>query len=207
MFVLGITGGIGCGKSTVAGFCREAGLPVIDADVLSRDVTATDGAALPELIDLFGPNIVREDGALNRDKMASLVFRDKRSLDQLSEVVHKHVIQAMRQSVAALKEAGERAVVLDVPIPVQEGFLDLCDQVWVVWASDDVRIERLRQRGMSEAEARRRMAMQMSREAYIKIADFVITNDDTLDALKRETADLLNQELKERGVKIKPLTF
>ena len=148
MFVLGITGGIGCGKSTVAGFCQEAGLPVIDADALSHQVTAAGGSALPELVELFGSGIMDEEGALNREKMARLVFRDKRSLDLLSEVVHKHVIRSMREQVETLRESKQRAVVLDVPIPVKDGFLDLCDQGWVVWSSDEVRLDRLKRRGM-----------------------------------------------------------
>ncbi len=207
MFVLGITGGIGCGQSTVAGFCQEAGLPVIDADALSHQVTAAGGSALPELVELFGSGIMDEEGALNREKMARLVFRDKRSLDLLSEVVHKHVIRSMREQVETLRESKQRAVVLDVPIPVKDGFLDLCDQVWVVWSSDEVRLDRLKRRGMEAEEVQRRMAMQMSRETYFKIADHIIENDGTLQELKRATEELLIQELKERGVKIKPFDW
>ena len=207
MFVLGITGGIGCGKSTVAGFCQEAGLPVIDAGVLSHQVTAAGGSALPELVELFGSGIMDEEGALNREKMARLVFRDKRSLDLLSEVVHKHAIRSMREQVETLRESKQRAVVLDVPIPVKDGFLDLCDQVWVAWSSDEVRLDRLKCRGMEAEEVQRRMAMQMSRATYFKIADHIIENDGTLQELKRATEELLIQELKERGVKIKPFDW
>ncbi len=203
MFVLGITGGIGCGKSTVAAICRDAGLPVIDADELSRQETAAGGAALTELRDLFGPSVLDEQGALNRQRMARLVFSDRNKLDQLSAVIHRHVLDTMRAEVEKLREKKQRAVVLDVPIPVKHGFLDLCDQVWVVWSSDEVRIARLNRRGMGEEEARRRMAMQMSRDEYIALADHVIENDSSLDALRASVEALLIQELKERGVRIR----
>ena len=202
MFVLGITGGIGSGKSTVAAICREAGLPVIDADELSRQVTASGGAAIPELIELFGSGIVDEKGALDRQKMAKIVFRNRKALDQLSAVVHRHVLDAIREQVDKLASGRQRAVVLDVPIPVKHGFLDLCSQVWVVWADDAIRRERLSRRGMDAEEATRRMSMQMSRDDYVAIADQVIENDGTLDDLKDKVRELLVQELKERGIKI-----
>jgi dephospho-CoA kinase len=203
MFVLGITGGIGCGKSTVAAICRDAGLPVIDADELSRQVTAAGGAAIAELKELFGHSVVDENGALNRQRMARIVFGNKKTLDQLSTIVHRHVLEAMRSEVDKLKDKKQRAVVLDVPIPVKHGFLDLCDQVWVVWASEAVRIARLSRRNMGEEEARRRMAMQMSRDEYIALADHVIENDGTLDELRQAVETLLVDELKERGIRIK----
>ncbi len=205
MFVVGITGGIGCGKSTVASFCRQAGLPVIDADHLSHEVTATGGAAIPDLVDLFGRAALNKDGSLNRKAMAERVFQDRRLLDALSETVHRHVIAAIQAALEAHEAAGSRGVVLDVPIPVEEGFIDLCDQVWVVWASDENRLARLRARGMDPAEAKRRMAMQMGREAYVRLADHVLENDGSLEALKQATNRLLQEELKERGVKLKPL--
>lgn len=202
MFVLGITGGIGCGKSTVAAICKEAGLPVIDADELSRKVTAPEGTAIPELIEVFGQSVIDEKGALDRQKMAQIAFHDKKALDKLSAIVHRYVLEEMQKEVKRLAEAGEKAVVLDVPIPVKHGFLDLCDQVWVVWADDSSRIERLSRRGMSEAEARRRMAMQMSREDYLALADHVIENNDSLEALRQNVLSLLTKELKERGIRI-----
>jgi dephospho-CoA kinase len=202
MFVLGITGGIGSGKSTVAAICREAGLPVIDADELSRQVTAPGGAAIPELTELFGTGIIDEAGALDRQKMARLVFRNRKALDQLSAVVHRHVLDAIREQVDKLAAGKQRAVVLDVPIPVKHGFLDLCSQVWVVWADESIRKERLNRRGMEEEEAVRRMSMQMSRDDYVAIADQVIENDGTLDELREKVRELLILELKERGIKI-----
>ncbi len=203
MFVLGITGGIGCGKSSVAQICREAGLPVIDADELSRQVTAAGGAAMPAIIEKFGTGAADEKGALDRQSMASKVFASHRTLDQLSAIVHLHVVEQIGLQVKKLEDKKTRAVVLDVPIPVKRGFIDICNQVWVVWASDEVRLARLAARGMDGEEVRRRMAMQMKREDYLKLADHVIQNDGSPEELTEQVMALLEQELGQRGVRIK----
>ena len=202
MFIIGITGGIGCGKSTAADICKKAGIAVIDADELSRSATATGGAAIDELREQFGPAVIAADGSLDRKVMAALAFKNHRALDQLSAIVHRHVIRMMQEQVAKLTEKKARACVLDVPIPVKNGFLDICDQVWVVWASDDVRVERLRRRGMDDEEARRRMRMQMTREEYTALASHVIENDGDLDQLEKKVFDLLEDELGQRGIRL-----
>jgi dephospho-CoA kinase len=204
MFVIGITGGIGCGKSSVAQICREAGLPVIDADELSRQVTAAGGVAMPEIIEKFGAGLVDGQGALDRQAMAKKVFHDHRALDQLSAIVHRYVLEQMGLQVQKLAEKKTRAVVLDVPIPVKHGFLDICDQVWVVWASDAVRIARLAGRGMDEKEAKRRMAMQMTKDEYTALASHVIDNDGSYEELTSQIQELLQSELGQRGIRIKP---
>ncbi len=201
MFIIGVTGGIGCGKSTVAAICQQAGLPVIDADVVSRQVTAAGGCAIPAVLEAFGAGIIQNDGALNREKMAALVFNDRRALDRLSRIVHQEVIAEMARQVAQLRQKNAKVVVLDVPIPVKEGFLDICDQVWVVWANDTVRLERLKQRGMDEAEARRRIAMQMSFAEYSAIATQIIQNDADQESLVQQVGKLLAKELGDRGIR------
>ena len=206
MFVIGVTGGIGCGKSTVANICKQAGLPVVDADELSREVTASGGAAIPAIIEVFGEQVIDHDGSLNRAAMAKMVFKDHRALDQLSHLVHQHVLVAMRKQVNELAEKKVKAAILDVPIPVKEGFVDLCDQIWVVWADDDIRIRRLAKRGMPADESRRRMAMQMTKEEYIALADFVIDNNTSEDDLRQHVYALMEQELGQRGIRYKKET-
>ncbi len=203
MFVIGITGGIGCGKSTAARICREAGLAVIDADELSRQATAAGGAAIPEIIEIFGPGVIDAKGALDRQAMARKVFHNHRALDQLSSIVHKQVLAQIDLQVKALSEKKVRAVVLDVPIPVKHGFLDICDQVWVIWASDEIRLRRLYERGMDEPEARRRMVMQMNRDEYTALADHVLENDGTQAELSDKILALLGKELGQRGIRFK----
>ncbi|MHB8962677.1 MAG: dephospho-CoA kinase [Saccharofermentanales bacterium] len=202
MFVIGITGGIGCGKSTVAGICENYGLHVIDADDISRAVTSKGGKAVPEITEAFGKKILDPDGGLDRTKMAGLVFKDRRALDELSRIVHRHVTEEMTAKVDKLREGKCKAVVLDVPIPVRKGFLDICDQVWVVWSDDDVRISRLAARGMDNEEARRRMTYQMTRTEYEAIADILIDNSGSLDDLRQKVVEILNEQLHMRGIKI-----
>ena len=205
MFIIGITGGIGCGKSTVAQLCREAGLTVIDADEISRQVTAVGGAAIEPIIARFGKSVIGQDGGLDRAKMARQVFADRKSLDQLSQIVHSEVITEMKRQVELLKSRKAKAIVLDVPIPVRQGFLDTADQVWVVWSEEKTRIERLRGRGLAEEDVRRRMAMQMTREEYEAIADHLIDNDRDYPALIEQVEALLKQELGSRGIRFQSL--
>ena len=201
MFIIGITGGIGCGKSTVAALCKEAGLKVLDADAISREITRSGGVALPEIVDIFGMSVLNEKGDLDRSKMAKTVFKDKKKLDILSSIIHRHVVEQMRYKVEQLSEKKEKAVILDVPIPVKHGFLDLCDQVWVVWAEESVRLKRLRKRGMSEDEAKRRMQMQMTKEEYLKLADREIDNSSSVEDLRQQVTVMFQQELSTRGIR------
>lgn len=201
MFVIGITGGIGTGKSTVASLCREAGLAVLDADKISHSVTQSDGLAIPEIIETFGEDYVNNDGSLNRSKMSDLVFEDKKALDSLSLIVHKYTIQQMGVYLGELKNSGEKVAVLDVPIPVKEGFRDLCDLVWNVTSDKPIRLKRLEGRGLSKTEALRRMAVQMSPEEYSEIADLDIVNNHDFDNLRKQVNQILNAELTSRGLK------
>jgi dephospho-CoA kinase len=205
MFIIGITGGIGCGKSTVAQLCREAGLTVIDADEISRQVTAPGGSAIDPIIAQLGQAVLGKDGGLDRAKMARQVFADRRALDQLSQIVHREVIAEMQRQVEQLRAKKAKTVVLDVPIPVRQGFLDTCDQVWVVWSDEEIRIDRLRGRGLAEDDVRRRMAMQMNREEYEAIADHLIDNNKDYPALVEQVEGLLKQELGNRGIRFQSL--
>ncbi len=201
MFVIGITGGIGCGKSSAAAICGESGLPVIDADDISRAVTAAGGKAIPEIIEIFGKKVLDANGALDRERMAGLVFKDRKALDGLSRIVHRHVTDEIAERVEKLRESKVRAVVLDVPIPVKKGFLDICDQVWVVWSDDAVRLSRLAARGMDNEEARRRISCQMTREEYEAIADILIDNSGSLDELRVKVRGILEEQLGMRGIR------
>ena len=163
MFVLGVTGGIGTGKSTVSGYFRDKGVEVLDADEISRKVTDVGGVALPEIAELFGPRALTANGALNRKYVASLVFTEKKKLDKLSSIVHHYVLTTIGEEIAKAAERKVKLIVLDVPIPVKHGFVDVCNQILVVSSSDDIRLERLVLRGMDRDDARKRMAMQIPR--------------------------------------------
>ena len=201
MFVIGVTGGIGCGKSTVARIASDMGVPVLDADALSHEATAADGRALPDILEAFGPRALSPDGSMNRKWIASLAFRDKQALDRVSGIIHRHVLDMMGEQIRQQEEAGTKALLLDVPIPVKNGFLDVCNQVWVVWADDAIRMHRLRLRGMSEDDIRRRMAMQMTRDEYLELADVTVLNNGTEAELEEQVRERLSYELKIRGIR------
>ncbi len=201
MFVIGITGGIGTGKSSVAGLCREAGIPVLDADKISHSITEPGGSAIPEISEKFGPDYINPDGSLNRKKMSDYVFRNKKALDQLSLIIHHHTLKQMGIYLEQLEASGEKVVVLDVPIPVKEGFLDRCNQVWNVRADEKIRLERLKKRGVDHAEAKRRMAVQLSPEQYSELADLDIENNQDFDQLRKEVNRLLTEQLEPRGLR------
>lgn len=205
MFVIGITGGIGSGKSTVASLLREAGLAVLDADEISHSVTQSQGSAIAEIRDTFGPSYIKEDGSLDRKMTADLVFHNKKALDRLSLIVHKHTLDQMSVYLEQLEASGEKAVVLDVPIPVKEGFLDRCDLVINVTADPSLRLKRLIDRGLSQADAERRMAIQMPPEGYSELADLDIDNNGDFDQLRNDLNRLLDKELTSRGLNFKKI--
>lgn len=200
MFVLGITGGIGSGKSTVSAYLRDKGLVVLDADEISRKVTASGGVALPAIAELFGRRALKENGDLNRKYVSDIVFKDRMKLDMLSSIIHNYVLAEMEEEVQKLREKGTKCVILDVPIPVNR-FIALCNQIWVVTCREDVRLARLEDRGMDMEDARRRMAMQMDDEEYAQLGDHVIDNSGTIEETYSKIEELITQELNGRGIR------
>lgn len=202
MFVLGVTGGIGCGKSSVCSILRDRGIRVLDADEISKDVTLTDGIAVPAIAEAFGTKAIDKNGAMNRKYISSIVFNDNSKLDLLSSIIHKYVIEYIESELLKEREKGTKCVVLDVPIPVKNGFVSNCNQIWVVTCDDNVRLERLIARNMTREEATRRMAVQMSNDEYISIGDYVIDNSSDLNHLYEQVNKLITEQLWERGIKI-----
>ena len=202
MFVLGITGGIGSGKSTVSGILRDKGLRVLDADEISREVTSVGGIALPEIEELFGKRAINVDGSMNRKYVSSKVFKDNTLLDKLSAIVHKYVFIYMDSELEKERVKKTKCVVLDVPLPVKVGFIDHCNQIWSVICDERVRINRLVDRGMDRDDAIRRMNIQMTDDEYAAIGDHVIDNSGDLNALNEQVESLIVKELHERGIRI-----
>ncbi|HAW15875.1 MAG: dephospho-CoA kinase [Clostridiales bacterium] len=202
MFVLGITGGIGTGKSTVSGILQERGLTVLDADKISREVTEEDGRAIPEIAELFGQRAITASGAMNRKYISSIVFSDNRKLDQLSAIIHKYVFEYMDEALEKEREKKTKCVVLDVPIPVNKGFVDHCDQIWVVTCDDRIRLKRLVERGLNEEDAQRRIAVQMTNDEYASLGDHILDNSGSIEELNEQVEKLIKEQLHERGIRI-----
>lgn len=185
--VLGVTGGIGSGKSTVSRILEELGAVIIDADVISKQIVKPGERALAELTEAFGQDILDESGQLKRKLLAEIVFNDKKRLQILNSILHKYVAQRIKEDVKEQLLKKACVIVIDAPIPIQTGFLDLCDKVWTVSALMETRIERVMKRnGMTREGAVSRIKSQIPDEDYIKIANTVIYNDKDVNELKEE---------------------
>ena len=200
MFVLGITGGIGSGKSTVSRYLADKGLIVIDADEISRQVTDVGGIAVPAIEEVFGKRAVKDDGSLNRKYVSGVVFKDKTKLDVLSTIIHKYVLDKMENDIQRYREKGVKCVVLDVPIPVNR-FVAMCNQIWVVTCDDGIRLSRLEGRGMDREDAQRRIAMQMTNDEYMSLGEFSIDNSGSMEDTVKQVDVLIERELNGRGIR------
>lgn len=179
---VGLTGGIGSGKSEVSRRLGERGAIVIDADRIAREVVEPGTPGLARVVAEFGPEVLREDGSLDRERLGSIVFADAERLAALNAIVHPLV----GERVARLQDAApaDAIVVYDVPLLVENNLAGMYDVVIVVDASDEIRLDRLtRLRGMSEADAKARIAAQAGRAERLRVADIVIPNEGTLDEL------------------------
>ncbi|EPR13051.1 dephospho-CoA kinase [Ruminiclostridium papyrosolvens] len=185
--ILGVTGGIGSGKSTVSSILKELGAVVIDADVISREVVEPGKMALEELTQEFGKDILDDWGQLKRKELAARVFSDEYKLRILNSIVHKYVAQKIKENVEEQLLKQTKVIVIDAPIPIKNGFLDLCDEVWTVFALMEIRVKRIMKRnGMTYEEAVSRIQSQISDEEYLSIANKVINNNDDVTTLRQE---------------------
>ena len=197
MILVGITGGIGSGKSTVARLLADRGAVVVDADELARQALEPGTRAYERVCGLFGEQVVNEDGTLNRAEIASIVFADQEKRRALESITHPEVFRLLAQTVELYRDSDE-VVVFDAPLIIETGFHEACDVVVVVSASEERRVERLvESRGMTPAEASVRMASQVGEDERAKVADVVIDNDGDLAALEKRVGELW-QELAAR---------
>lgn len=203
LYILGLTGGIATGKSTVSRYLCELGAHVIDADKIAHQVTMPGTQGLSKLVQRFGDSIVTPEGALNRKVLGRIVFNDKKALSAVNSIVHPLVIDGIHNMLDALdRRSGEgeakTCVVLDVPLLFEAGIDKICDEIWVVAIDLELQIKRLRERdGYSREEALRRIRSQMDLEEKLARADVVIDNSGSRDDI-RKTVRRLWQELNRR---------
>lgn len=185
MLVVGLTGGIGSGKSAVSAMLAARGAVIVDADVLARQVVEPGGPAYQGVVDRFGPSVVRADGTLDRPALAAIVFSDAGALADLNALTHPPVKALIAERLAE-QSSGEAVVVLVIPLLAESGRYPVAG-VMVVDCPEDVAVRRLvEHRGMTEDAARRRVAAQASRADRLAIADHIITNDGSVDDLAIE---------------------
>ena len=175
--VIGLTGNIGTGKSTVTRMLADLGATVIDADALAHEVIAPGTPGWHQVVDAFGPEVVAADGAIDRARLAAIVFSDPAALARLEAIIHPLVIQEADRRIRAI---GRGVVVIEAIKLIESGMYRDCDALWVVTARPEQQLERLvRERGMSAAEVQRRMAAQPPQSEKVALADVVIDNSGT----------------------------
>ncbi|MFD9216756.1 MULTISPECIES: dephospho-CoA kinase [unclassified Streptomyces] len=197
MLKVGLTGGIGAGKSEVSRLLASYGAVLIDADKIAREVVEPGTPGLAAVVEAFGPDVLTPEGTLDRPRLGAIVFSDAERLARLNAIVHPLVGARSAELEAA---AGPDAVVVhDVPLLTENGLAPLYDLVVVVDAAPETQLDRLvRQRGMTESEARARMAAQATREQRRAIADVLIDNDGPREALDPQVRKVW-AELRERA--------
>jgi dephospho-CoA kinase len=192
---LGLTGGIGSGKSTVARFLAEAGAAVVDADAIARESTAPMGLAMPAIADFFGPDFVTSTGALDREKMRQLIYSEPAARKQLESIIHPLVKLETENQAARATSAGHRCIVFDIPLLVESGtWRRHLDHVLVVDCTPEIQIKRVLVRNqLARAEVEKIIESQATREHRLSAADMVIENDQlSLEELAREVNQLIH---------------
>ena len=199
-YVVGLTGGIGCGKSEAAHYLCSLGAKHIDADAISRSLTAEGGKALPELRRIFGDGIFNADGSLNRRALGDLVFSDVASKRALEGVIHPLVQRQVMDEIAEASAAGISVTVLDVPLLFETGMDVLCDETWTMSVPPEVQVERVRVRdGLSTEQAQARIANQLPMAERNARANKVINSDRPMEKTQAELNQLYMQLLRRIG--------
>lgn len=197
MDVYGLTGGIGSGKSTVAGLLEEYGVPVVSADELSRVVVARGSEGLNAVVEAFGPEVVGETGELDRRRMAGIVFKDAERRRELEAILHPRIRDRFEQVLDALEKAGHEVTVYEVPLLFERNLQGEMKAVILVTAPLEDRIARVRARDdVTETEVRARIASQMDEDAKRRRADYIVENNGNLDELRREVEFLMSRFLR-----------
>lgn len=216
MRVIGVTGGIGSGKSSVASILSEQGAILIDADSISRQATQKGSPVLKAIVQEFGDDILTSDGTMDRSKVSAIVFNDDEKKKTLEFYIHKYVVDTIDMQLATIQasEKGsliaarpasswfstldipntEQVVVLDVPIPIERGFLDVCDVVIAVICDEDIRVQRVMSRsGLDKESVHRRIHAQRSQVEYVALANATIDNNEPFEMLSEKVYKTLKQ--------------
>ena len=191
MLIIALTGGIACGKSTVSGMLAQLGASIIDADQISRSLTAPNGDALPAIRRTFGDSVFNADGTLNRPALSAVVFSDKAAIEKLNAITHPLVKQQMDEQLAICRKNGAPVVVLDVPLLFEASMQHMGDLVACVVAPEEVQIARMASRnGYTREEALSRIRNQMPVSEKARRSDIVIDTDKPLPELQKEIETL-----------------
>ena len=195
---LGLTGGIASGKSAVAGLLREMGFPVLDADSVAHKLMEPGQPAHDEILKAFGAELADASGKIDRARLGAIVFADRGKLEQLNEILHPRVEQAILKQFAEWEKNGVRdAAFVEAALLIEAGVADKLDGLVVAWCEPEQQIERLRTRGMSEGEARKRIAAQLPLEEKLRRATETINCSGSLEETREQVQALAAKLRKE----------
>ncbi|GAB6157278.1 dephospho-CoA kinase [Desulfotomaculum varum] len=186
--LIGLTGNIASGKSTVAKYLKELGAQVIDADQAARQVVLPHSPALKEIVNSFGSGILHEDGTLNRAKLASIIFQDTAAKEKLEKIMHPRIADEVNRHISSLKKSHPGGIlVLEAPLLIEAGWHKSVDQVWLVTVDPEVQLQRLILRDkLTPEQARQRIASQLPQTEKIKFAHVIINNSGSLSDMQRQ---------------------
>lgn len=194
MYRIGLTGGVGCGKSTVSSYLASLGIPVIDGDLLAREAVRPGSPAMQRIRETFGGAVFQADGNLDRAAAARLVFGDEEKRQALNGILHPYIWRRTTEELLKAQEAGHAAAVLDMPLLLETGWQLRVESVWVVKATLDQQIARVKARdGATEEEALSRIARQMPTLNKLNYADVVIDNSQTVESARRQVREALSR--------------
>ena len=192
MLTIGLTGGIGTGKSTVAKILNELGARVLDADKVGHDIYSPGGPAYAEVVDAFGKTILTPDGTIDRKLLGPIVFADPAVLKRLNAIVHPKMFARMRAMVDDIRRGGERSpIIIEAAILIEANWMPLFDEIWLVIASRENVVRRIeRDRGLKPEQTEARIRAQLPDQERRRYATLVIENDGTLDELRAKLAEI-----------------
>jgi dephospho-CoA kinase len=194
MIVIGLTGGIATGKSTVTNYLAGLGTVIIDADKLARELVLPGSLALKEIKAIFGGQVIQEDGFLDRKALGKIIFSDQTQREQLDNIMIPKIIARTEELIEHYRRADVSVVVIDAPLLFEVGMNDIVDTVWVVYVPRDVQIHRLMARdGLTEFQAKERLAAQTSIEEKRLLADNVIDNSGNMAHTFQQVEELWQQ--------------
>lgn len=191
MKIIGLTGGIGSGKSTVSQFLKELGAAIIDADKVGHQVLESNTEIRQQVIAIFGRQIAKPDGEIDRGKLGEIVFGNPKHLTRLNQLMHPKISETVKAQLEQYRRQGVAVAVVEAPLLVEAGWTSLADEVWVTVASEATVLRRLEQRmGLSKSQALARIRCQLPPEERAKHADVVINTDSSLDELRTRVKEL-----------------
>ncbi len=195
MKVIGLTGGIGSGKSTVSQFLSELGAVILDADEVGHEALKPDTEVWHEVVAAFGRQILTPSGYVDHARLGEIVFSKPESLSLLNQIMHPRMYDMVKAQLEKYRRQGMDVVVLEAPLLIEAGWTSLVDEVWVTVAPESTVLRRLKERmGLSQAESLARIRSQLSPEERIKHADVVIDTDCSLDELKARVGELWEKQ-------------